>query len=133
MFKSLLWLVYFGRISSTFKISVVKRTRWMERCPDTPIMFTEYGADTVAGLHDTFLTMFTEEYQVAYYEANHEVIDKCVNFVGEQMWNYADFATSQGILRVQGNKKGIFTRDRKPKMIAHYLQKRWLSITQFQL
>ncbi len=49
------------------------------------------------------------------------------------MWNYADFATSQGILRVQGNKKGIFTRDKKPKMIAHYLQKRWLSITQFQL
>ncbi|MCZ1958484.1 beta-D-glucuronidase, partial [Enterococcus faecium] len=45
----------------------------------------------------------------------------------------ADFATSQGILRVQGNKKGIFTRDRKPKMIAYYLQKRWSSITQFQL
>lgn len=33
--------------------------------------------------------------------------------------------------RVQGNKKGIFTRDRKPKMIAHYLKKRWLSIPDF--
>ncbi len=67
MFKSLLWLVCFGRGSGTCKISVEKRARWMERCPDTPIMFTEYGADTVP-------TMFTEEYQVAYYEANHEVI-----------------------------------------------------------
>lgn len=103
----------------------------MERCPDTPIMFTEYGADTVAGLHDTVPTMFTEEYQVGYYEANHEVIDKCDNFVGEQVWNFADFETSQGILRVQGNKKGIFTRDRKPKMIAHYLKKRWSSIPNF--
>ena len=28
-------------------------------------MFTEYGADTVAGFHDTVPTMFTEEYQVA--------------------------------------------------------------------
>ncbi|HAP7148653.1 TPA: beta-D-glucuronidase, partial [Enterococcus faecium] len=50
---------------------------------------------------------------------------------GEQVWNFADFATSQGILRVQGNKKGIFTRDRKPKMIAYYLQKRWSSIPNF--
>ncbi|HCD7052909.1 TPA: beta-D-glucuronidase, partial [Enterococcus faecium] len=55
----------------------------------------------------------------------------CDNFVGEQVWNFADFETSQGILRVQGNKKGIFTRDRKPKMIAHYLKKRWSSIPNF--
>lgn len=46
-------------------------------------------------------------------------------FVGEQVWNFADFATSQGILRVGGNKKGIFTRDRKPKSAAFLLQKRW--------
>lgn len=39
--------------------------------------------------------------------------------------NFADFATSQGILRVGGNKKGIFTRDRKPKSAAFLLQKRW--------
>ncbi len=57
------------------------------------------------GLHDTVPVMFTEEYQVEYYKANHEVMDKCKNFVGEQVWNFADFATSQGIIRVQGNKK----------------------------
>lgn len=94
-------------------------------------MFTEYGADTVAGLHDTVPVMFTEEYQVEYYKANHEVMDKCKNFVGEQVWNFADFATSQGIIRVQGNKKGIFTRERKPKMIAHSLRERWTNIPEF--
>lgn len=104
---------------------------WTQRCPSKPIMFTEYGADTVAGLHDTTPVMFTEEYQVEYYNANHEVIDKFKNFVGEQVWNFADFATSQGILRVQGNKKGIFTRDRKPKLVAHVLRKRWLNIPDF--
>lgn len=69
-----------------------------------PFMFTEYGADTVCGLHDTVPVMFTEEYQVEYYKTNHEVVDKLENFVGEQVWNFVDFATSQGIMRVQGNQ-----------------------------
>ncbi len=96
-----------------------------------PFMFTEYGADTVCGLHDTVPVMFTEEYQVDYYKANHEVVDSLENFVGEQVWNFADFATSQGIMRVQGNKKGIFTRDRKPKLVAHYFRERWTNIPDF--
>ncbi len=96
-----------------------------------PVMMTEYGADTVAGLRDTLPVMFTEEYQTAYYEMNHRVFDSLKNFVGEQVWNFADFATCQGTGRVQGNKKGIFTRDRKPKMAAHYLRNRWNSMPDF--
>lgn len=90
-----------------------------------PFMLTEYGADTVMGLHDTAPTMWTEEYQVQYYKMNHEVVDACRNFCGEQVWNFADFATSQGLMRVQGNKKGLFTRDRKPKLAAYYFKDRW--------
>ena len=42
--------------------------QWHKLYPDKPIMFTEYGADTVAGLHDMdFNTPFTEEFQVKYY------------------------------------------------------------------
>ncbi|MDP9697731.1 beta-glucuronidase [Paenibacillus intestini] len=104
---------------------------WIKRCPDKPFMMTEYGADTVAGLHDVEPVMFTEEYQVEFYKANHEVFDEFEHFVGEQVWNFADFATSQGIIRVQGNKKGIFTRDRKPKAIAHELKRRWTNIPDF--
>ena len=96
-----------------------------------PFMFTEYGADTVSGFHDVPPVMYTEEYQIDYYRANHEVVDTLENFVGEQVWNFADFATSQSLLRVQGNKKGIFTRDRKPKMVAHYLRERWTKIPDF--
>ncbi|MBY0203248.1 beta-glucuronidase [Paenibacillus cucumis (ex Kampfer et al. 2016)] len=104
---------------------------WLKRCPNKPFMMTEYGADTVAGLHDVEPVMFTEEYQVEFYKANHEVFDEFEQFVGEQVWNFADFATSQGIIRVQGNKKGIFTRDRKPKAIAHELKRRWTNIPDF--
>ncbi len=96
-----------------------------------PVMFTEYGADTVAGLHDTAPVMYTEEYQVEYYRQNNAVIDEFDFIIGEQVWNFADFATSQSMLRVQGNKKGVFTRDRKPKLAAHYLRQRWTNIPDF--
>ena len=96
-----------------------------------PVMFTEYGADTVMGMHDTTPVMYTEEYQVDYYKMNNEVFDECDFVVGEHAWNFTDFATSQSLLRVQGNKKGVFTRDRKPKLAAHYFKDRWNHIPDF--
>lgn len=104
---------------------------WSEKQPGKPIMFTEYGADTIAGMHAINDELFTEEYQIRYYEANHEVIDNYPQFIGEQTWNFADFETSSGIIRVQGNKKGIFTRERRPKAVAHYFKKRWDNIPDF--
>ncbi len=96
-----------------------------------PLMFTEYGADTVMGFHETTPVMYTEEYQVEYYKMNNEVFDEYDFVVGEHVWNFADFATSQSLLRVQGNKKGLFTRDRKPKLAAHYFKARWTKIPDY--
>jgi beta-glucuronidase len=45
--------------------------------------------------------------------------------VGEHVWNFADFATGPGITRVDGNRKGVFTRDRRPKSAAFTLRRRW--------
>ncbi|WP_269146992.1 hypothetical protein [Salinicoccus halodurans] len=36
-----------------------------------------------------------------------------------------------GIQRVQENEKGVFTREREPKMAARYLSERWNSIPDF--
>lgn len=96
-----------------------------------PVLFTEYGADTVSGFHDTVPQLYTEEYQVEFYKMNNSVFDSFGFVIGEQAWNFADFATSQSMMRVNGNKKGIFTRDRKPKMVAHYFKERWHSIPNF--
>lgn len=96
-----------------------------------PLMITEYGADTVAGLHDTTPVMFTEEYQLEYYRVNNQVLDEFSFVVGEHAWNFADFATGQGTGRVQGNKKGLFTRDRRPKLAAHYFKERWHQIPDY--
>lgn len=125
------WYIDGGELESAQAKMREEFNGWLERCPGKPIMMTEYGADTVAGLHDVEPVMFTEEYQVQFYKKNHEVFDEFPNFIGEQVWNFADFATSQGIIRVQGNKKGIFTRDRKPKAAAHELRRRWTGIPDF--
>jgi beta-glucuronidase len=58
---------------------------------------------------------------------NHRVFDSVDAVVGEHVWNFADFATTSGIARVDGNKKGVFTRDRKPKNAAFALRRRWMS------
>ena len=96
-----------------------------------PVMFTEYGADTVAGMHATVPEMFSEEYQAQFLLSYGEAFDKRDFIVGEQMWNFADFGTIQGPMRVDGNKKGLFTRDRKPKLSAHAIRQRWGKIENF--
>lgn len=123
------WYAAGGDLAAAEKLCREELSFWNQQ--GKPFMYTEYGADTVMGLHDTTEVMFTEEYQVEYYKANHRVVDELENFVGEQVWNFADFATSQGLLRVQGNKKGVFTRERKPKLAAHYLRERWTNIPDF--
>ena len=122
---------YIGGPDIAGAVSALRRELEEWRAVGKPVMFTEYGADTVAGLHDTAPVMYTEEYQVEYYRQNNAVIDEFDFIVGEQVWNFADFATSQSMLRVQGNKKGVFTRDRKPKLAAHYLRERWANIPDF--
>jgi beta-glucuronidase len=59
---------------------------------------------------------------------HHRVFDRIDALVGEHVWNFADFRTSNGIHRVDGNKKGVFTRDRQPKAAAHALRRRWQQI-----
>ncbi|MGB4589630.1 MAG: beta-glucuronidase [Clostridiaceae bacterium] len=123
------WYIYGGNLESAKQALRMELDFW-SKC-GKPVMLTEYGADTVAGLHLVTPNMFTDEYQVEFYKATHEVVDQFSCFVGEQLWNFADFATVQGSMRVDGNKKGIFTRDRRPKMSAHYMRSRWTEIPDF--
>lgn len=90
-----------------------------------PMMLTEFGADTLAGLHKLPSVAFSEEYQVEFLDAYHQVIKKLPYVIGEHVWNFADFLTKEGLTRMDGNKKGVFTRDRQPKMVAHFLKKWW--------
>lgn len=99
--------------------------KWHELEPHKPCIFSEFGADTMAGLHKLPSVMWSEEYQVEVMKMLADVFDSYDWIVGEQPWNQNDFATSEGILRVDGNHKGLFTRDRQPKMAAFFLRDRW--------
>ena len=99
--------------------------RWAEKDLDRPFIFTEYGADTYAAEHKLPSVMWSQEYQKEYLEMCHRVFDSYDFIRGEQVWNFADFQTTEGIMRVNGNKKGIFTRQRQPKDAAFYFKDRW--------
>ncbi len=90
-----------------------------------PIMLTEFGADTVEGLHATYPQMFTEEYQTELTLRYFEIIEKLPFTIGEHIWNFADFRTAQHFRRVVLNKKGIFNRQRDPKSAAFAIRKHW--------
>lgn len=92
-----------------------------------PIIITEFGADTIAGYHGKPDVMWTEEYQAQYIRFHMEVAEARAFVAGMQVWNFADFAAVQSIMRVGGlNHKGVFTRIRTPKLAAHVLREFWV-------
>lgn len=121
---------YFGWYSSNGDLHQGKKdleewlNRW-EKAFHKPLMLTEFGVDTIAGLHKLPATMFSEEFQIEFLNMYNEVFDERTDIIGEHVWNFADFMTGQGIVRIDGNKKGIFTRQRQPKGAAFYLKERW--------
>lgn len=119
------WYVDFNDLEKAKKDFYAELTAWHQKYPNKPIVLTEFGADTLAGMHSMEHEPYSEEYQQDYYEANFEVIDECDYVMGELLWNFADFATPAELIRIHGNRKGIFTRDREPKAFAYVLQKRW--------
>lgn len=125
--------LYYGWYSNPGSTEVIKKkiihdvTKWVNK-HQKPVMMSEYGADTIAGIHSLPSFVFSEDYQaelvVQHFIAFDELRSKGLLF-GEMIWNFADFMTDQTINRVFGNKKGIFTRDRQPKLSARLLRCRY--------
>jgi beta-glucuronidase len=130
LFDVLMLNRYYGWYKDLGNLAAAERNledelRAWTRKHDKPIIMTEYGADTLMGLRTVMPTPWTEDYQADVLAMYHRVFDRVDAVVGEQIWNFADFATAPGLLRVDGNKKGVFTRDRRPKTSAWQLRERW--------
>jgi beta-glucuronidase len=121
------WYVNSGDLAAAERALEAELKAWAEQ-HGKPIIITEYGADTLEGLHDVLPGPWTEGYQAGLLEMSHRVFDRIGAVVGEQVWNFADFGTVPGVMRVGGNKKGVFTRERKPKAAAHVLRRRWQNL-----
>jgi beta-glucuronidase len=118
------WYTDSGRLDLAGEQLRSDLTAWHDRF-GKPLLLSEFGADTLAGMHADPPVMFTEEYQGAFLQAYCTELDRLDFVVGEHVWNFADFATRQGITRVGGNRKGVFTRQRQPKAAAFVLKERW--------
>jgi beta-glucuronidase len=118
------WYEYPGRLD--FAIGVLDQE--MEQLHNKyrkPLMMTEFGADTVPGLHSTSDQLFTEQYQEKMIEMYIKLLRSKSYAVGEHVWCFADFRTPQHFRRVLLNMKGIFTRSRQPKLAAFKLKSLW--------
>jgi beta-glucuronidase len=120
------WYVLGGQLDQAFASLEQELDRVWEQW-HKPIIMTEFGADTMAGMHGHPNVMWTEEYQAEYMRGHLEVASRKDYIAGMQVWNFADFAAVQSIMRVGGlNMKGVFTRTRTPKMAAHVLREFWV-------
>lgn len=118
------WYLLPGNIPEAVKFAREHLSKIHEKFAG-PLIVTEFGADTLPGYHALPAEMWSEEYQS---ELLIELIEafRSLDFVaGEHIWNFADFRTAQHHIRAGGNKKGLFTRERQPKMAAHLVRKKW--------
>ena len=118
------WYYDLGNLDSIFPKLTAEFTKWHNKY-HKPIIISEYGVDTISGLHKLPEVIFSEEYQIEYYKENNRALDSLDFVVGEHLWAFADFMTSFGLRRFDGNKKGIFTRQRQPKSVAYFIKERW--------
>lgn len=118
------WYEYPGRLE--FAVGVLEQEMdLLHRKYGKPLMMTEFGADTVPGLHSTSDQLFTEQYQEKMLEMYIRLLRSKTYTVGEYVWNFADFRTPQHFRRVLLNMKGVFTRSRQPKLAAFKLKSLW--------
>ncbi|MBF0775877.1 MULTISPECIES: beta-glucuronidase [unclassified Streptococcus] len=125
------WYVHHGDLVKGEQGLRAELNHWQALYPDKPILITEYGADTLPGLQSLWDIPYTEGYQVDYYDMHHRVFDTIPNVVGEQVWNFADFETNVMLIRVKGNHKGLFSRNREPKQVVREFKKRWKAIPNY--
>ncbi len=122
------WYIGHGNIDETLQ-GLDDKLDEFHRAFGKPMMITEFGADAVPGMHSWPAQPFSEEFQAEMVEKQWEVIRRKNYIFGVHLWNFADFKTSQNLSRIIHNRKGAFTRDRTPKLVAHTLRRLWQNVS----
>ncbi|XP_023163340.2 beta-glucuronidase-like isoform X1 [Drosophila hydei] len=124
------WYSNTGRLDMVTERVISEATGWNKKY-GKPVIMSEYGADTLEGLHLQPAYVWSEEFQTEVLSRHFKAFDALRRkkwFIGEFVWNFADFKTAQSYTRVGGNKKGVFTRARQPKAAAHLLRQRYFAL-----
>lgn len=118
------WYIGIGDIDGTLPEFGACMDRFYEAFKK-PMIVAEFGADAIAGMHTEPAQTFSEEYQAEIIEKQYKMIKSKDYSIGAHVWAFADFKTAQSISRIIFNRKGVFTRERTPKMAAHRIKELW--------
>ncbi|XP_017773138.1 PREDICTED: beta-glucuronidase [Nicrophorus vespilloides] len=124
------WYSNGGQLDMIQNYVISEASAWHEKY-NKPVLMSEYGGDTMPGLHIHPAYIWSEEYQVQLLSKHFQAFDHLRRqewFIGEFIWNFADFKTAQTYTRVGGNRKGLFTRTRQPKTAAFHVRKRYMHL-----
>ncbi|KAF2892617.1 hypothetical protein ILUMI_13557 [Ignelater luminosus] len=91
------WYNDTGRLDMITGNIIKEATAWYKKYKKV-ILVSEYGADAIAGLHIHPHSVWTEEYQLAMMLKHFKAYDALRAqkwFIGEFVWNFADFQTRQ--------------------------------------
>ncbi|XP_032306091.1 beta-glucuronidase isoform X3 [Drosophila ananassae] len=97
-----------------------------------PIIIMEYGANAINNYRSLPLVVGSPNYQRQLYSRHFLAFDTLRQkkwFIGEIVWNFADFQTAQTVSRVGGDRNGIFSRNRQPKEMAYVLRRRYYALS----
>lgn len=112
------WYSHWGDIDMGVDTVLAELDEIHGRYPGKPIVITEFGADSFIGVHSDPPQMWSEEYQAEFIRKYIEGLSTRSYVVGLHIWVFADFRAPQNPMRIILNRKGVFTRDRQPKIAA---------------
>ncbi|CAL4122260.1 unnamed protein product, partial [Meganyctiphanes norvegica] len=124
------WYSDTGHLEVIIPQTIIEFEGW-HALHNKPVMISEYGAGSIAGFHMDPAFTWTEEYQAELMMKNFQAFDELHKkgfFIGEMIWNFADFSTPQEYNRPGACMKGLFTRQRQPKMAGHLMRYRYWSL-----
>jgi beta-glucuronidase len=101
----------------------VPGVKW-ENPTGKPFIFSEFGAGALYGFRDPSLEKFSEDFQVAYYEATLEMVKKVPGLTGVSPWILKDFLSPRRMnwkYQQYWNRKGLISPDGNKKAAFHVL------------
>ena len=112
------------------KLADVPNTQWHSAF-DKPMIFSEFGAESLYGVHDPLTKKrFSEEYQADYYRATLTMADKVPFLAGLSPWILKDFRSPrrQNTYQNGWNRKGVISETGQHKIafsvLADYYAKK---------
>jgi beta-galactosidase len=115
--------LYFGWYYDTFATFGEFLDRIHKERPSTPIIVSEYGADSDERVHSLSPKAFdySSEHAQNYHVASFPQLESRPFILGTAVWNQFDFSSAfRQNTKFALNQKGLFFHDRTPKDIAFY-------------